>query len=104
MGPRLAARRPESTDDSEFRSWYADRARRLGLNPNPDDPRHHYDYRAAFAAGAEPDEAGHWPSQFKDDTHPNRFIGGVDTRKYDPSDPDSRFGVPMGARYRFGEE
>jgi hypothetical protein len=38
-------------DENAFRPWYAERAARLGLNPNPDDPKHFYDYRSAFAAG-----------------------------------------------------
>lgn len=66
-------------DESDFRSWYASRAKRLGLDPNPDAPEHKYDYRAAFRAGLEPDETGHWPSEFKAADHPNRFVGGVDT-------------------------
>lgn len=71
---------PPSADEAAFRSWYADQARRWDLDPNPDDPRHHYDYRAAYRAGATPDESGHWPSQWKADDHPNRVIDGVDTK------------------------
>lgn len=61
-------------DEAGFQDWYKERASRLNLNPNPDDPEHHYDYRAAFQAGAEPGADGHWPSQFKASDHPNRFI------------------------------
>lgn len=72
-----------TTDDvqgeQKFQQWYKERATKLGLDQNPDAPEHHYDYRAAFQAGAEPDETGHWPSQFKDATHPNRFVDGIDT-------------------------
>lgn len=60
----------EVDPEPEFRSWYADRSKRLGLDPNPDAPEHHYDYRAAHRAGAEPDETGHWPSEFKTEGHP----------------------------------
>lgn len=66
-----------------FENWYTGWAQRTGLNPDPDDPRHMYDYRAAYRAGAEPtagpDGRFHWPSQFKAPNHPNRFVGGVDT-------------------------
>jgi hypothetical protein len=67
-------------DEARFRKWYAERASRLGLSLNPDDPQHFYDYRAAFSAGADPDKSGHWPSEFKRLGHPNLLVGGVDTR------------------------
>jgi len=68
-------------DEQSFRKWYAQKAQQLGLDPNPDDPRHHYDYRAAYQSGMEgPTEpGGHWDSRFKDAQHPNRFVGGMDT-------------------------
>lgn len=71
--------------ENAFQKWYAGHARRLGLNPNPDDPEHHYDYRAAYRAGVGPGPDGHWPSRFKDETHPNRFVqttGGLLDTKY----------------------
>ena len=72
-----------------FRQWYAERAARAGIDPNPDNPLHRYDYRGAFLAQAEPaidqsDGRYHWPSAYKDDDHPNRFVQGVgDTRAVD---------------------
>ena len=62
-----------------FRAWYRKFADANGLDPNPDDPRHHYDYRAAFHAGAMPqldpeDGMLHLPSEFKTKDHPNRFV------------------------------
>lgn len=73
--------------DPAFDAWYRKFAGFNGLDPNPDDPQHHYDYRGAFHAGAMPVIEGdgflHLPSEFKDKDHPNRFvmIGGqlVDT-------------------------
>jgi hypothetical protein len=53
-----------------FDSWYADIADRFGLDPDPDSPMHQYDYRAAFSAGVNPGEDGHWPSTFKKAGHP----------------------------------
>jgi hypothetical protein len=80
--------RTQLDDDSEvgFRAWYTDRALRAGIDPDPDNPLHKYDYRGAYKAGYEPtiskeDNKYHWPSQFKDDDHPNRFVKGVDTKK-----------------------
>lgn len=65
----------------EFQRWYKNMAAILGINPNPDDPRHFYDYRAAFQSGVRgPDATGHWPSEFKLEGHPRTVIGGVDTR------------------------
>lgn len=71
------------TGESDFQKWYEDHAKSSGLSKNPDDPEHHYDWRAAFASGARPEPADdgyyHWPSQFKKQTHPNRFVDGTDT-------------------------
>ena len=71
-------------DEAAFQDWYRAWSRITGVNPNPDDPRHFYDNRAAFRAGAIPqidptDGRYHWPSQFKAPGHPNRFVGGIDT-------------------------
>ena len=61
-------------DEKAFQDWYFEVARKFNLDPNPDDPRHHYDYRAAYSAGAYPDETGHWPSVYKSEDHPNRYV------------------------------
>ena len=66
-------------DEGKFQAWYKGHASRLKLAPNPDDPEHKYDYRAAFKAGATPDAQGHWPSVYKAADHPNRIVNGVDT-------------------------
>ena len=66
--------------EADFQKWYAGQAASLGLDPNPDDVRHYYDWRSAYRAGAKPDASGHWPSQFKLEGHPRMVIGGVDTR------------------------
>lgn len=68
-----------AADAGMFRKWYAAQAAKTGINPDPYDPRHHYDYESAYAAGMEPDASGHWPSVYKAPDHPNRFINGVDT-------------------------
>lgn len=67
-------------DDLAFQRWYADAAKRYGLDPNPDSSEQLYDYRSAFKAGAKPDASGHWPSQFKKPGHPNEVVGGFNTR------------------------
>jgi hypothetical protein len=71
-------------DETAFQEWYKTWARILGLSPDPDDPRHYYDWRAAFRAGAEPDKAGHWPSMFKKEGHPNLVVDDIDTRTGKP--------------------
>ncbi len=85
--PNAGAAAPPRVDEGRFRAWYQQRARRLDLDPDPDAPEHFYDYRAAFAAGAEPDVSGHWPSQFKREGHPRLIIDGVDTRTGQPARP-----------------
>jgi len=72
-----------SEDDPEFQDWYSDVSKRSGISPDPDDPRHYYDYRSAYRAGAELDESKHLPSKFKHDLHPDRFIVGKDLEIYD---------------------
>ena len=62
--------------EPDFQAWYAKHAKARGLHPNPDDPEQRYDYRAAYEAGDEPDESGHWPSQSKTEGHPNMVVGG----------------------------
>ena len=81
--------------EGEFMDWYnnfVELQNTVGfsLNPDPDDPAHKYDHRAAFLAGEEPEygEDGFWhmSSEVKQDDHPNRFVwknkGFLDT-KYD---------------------
>ena len=72
-------------EDTGFKDWYSGWANKTGINPDPDDPRHKYDYRAAYKAGAIPKispENGkhHWPSEFKAYDHPNRYVNGIDTK------------------------
>jgi hypothetical protein len=86
-GPRIL---PDTTDEASFQKWYRDWANRAGIDPDPDNPLHKYDYRAAFRARAEPkvdpgDGLYHWPSEFKADDHPNRYVDGVDTKTLDRS-------------------
>jgi hypothetical protein len=64
--------------EPEFQEWYRQQAEQQGLSPDPEGQ--FYDYRAAMAAGAQPDETGHWPSQFKQAGHPNEVVGGFNTR------------------------
>ena len=70
-------------EDVEFSHWYSNIAEKSNLSPDPDDPRHYYDYRSAYEAGAGLDERKHLPSEFKHDLHPNRFIVGKDLEIYD---------------------
>jgi hypothetical protein len=71
-------------EEQKFQQWYAYWADKAGINPDPDDPKHDYDYRAAYQQGIVPeidprDGKYHWPSINKDLDHPNRYVGGVDT-------------------------
>lgn len=70
---------PLGGSDRGFNDWY-DLVKTLNrLSDDPYDLRHHYDYEAAYKAGAKVGPGGHLPSQFKSLSHPQRFIGGVDT-------------------------
>ena len=76
-------------DEQAFQSWYSEQASKTGINPNPDDPQHFYDYRGAFSAGATPGLDGHWPSQFKKEGHPRMVLDGVNTKTGLPDDSPS---------------
>lgn len=85
-------------EEASFQSWYKNWANVTGINPNPDDPLHKYDYRAAYGAGAAPkispeDNQYHWPSEFKTDDHPNRFVEGVDTKTGEQVQTDEFGGI-----------
>jgi len=70
-------------EERKFQSWYRSWAIRIGIDQNPDHPLHKYDYRGSYKAGLgpTPDKGGayHWPSQYKDYDHPNRYVDGIDT-------------------------
>lgn len=89
--PRRTALNP--LQERAFGEWYAEQAQRAGLDPNPDSPLQKYDYRGAFLAGESPvidptDGLPHWPSRYKDDDHPNRFVAGVgDSKALDSAEP-----------------
>jgi len=79
--------------EPEFQKWYQDWAKKTGIAADPDPDLHLYDYRLAFLAGEKPgispqDNQWHWPSQFKYRAelqgidHPNRYVDGIDTTKY----------------------
>ncbi len=59
--------------EAQFQSWMGDQ----GIDPRELDV---YDFRSAMMAGAQPDQTGHWPSDFKRDNHPNLVVGGFHTR------------------------
>lgn len=82
-----------AAEERAFREWYQARARQTGTSPDPDDPLHYYDYRAAYRGGAEPlfvPEVGmyEWPSKFKRLGHPNLIVDGNDTRTDTPAAAD----------------
>ena len=65
-------------NEDNFQAWYRHWSDKTGIAPDPDDPLHKYDYRAAYMADETPSVADdgnyHWPSRFKADDHPNRFV------------------------------
>ena len=74
------------SDELDFQTWYALMAARFGLNPNPDDPLHYYDYRGAYQGGIRPslnsiDNQMHWPDTYKVPGHPTFS---VESKYYKP--------------------
>jgi len=76
----LLNREANQQREAEFKKWYAAVAKQQGLDPDPDNPLHFYDYRAAHRSGAMPDKDGHWPSEFKREGHPRLIVNGVNTK------------------------
>ena len=74
------------SNEKGFKEWYAEEAKKNNLDPNPDHPLHYYDYRAAYKAGKSSGPKKHYPSKYKHDLHPNRYIkenGGWYDTKYE---------------------
>jgi len=67
-------------DEALFQAWYTRHAKKQGLAKDPDDPKHFYNYRAAYKAGVGPDSKGHWPSKYKKEGHPRIMVDGVNTK------------------------
>ena len=68
-----------SKEETLFQEWYADHAGRQGLNADPDDPRHQFDYRGWWSEMKDDpkalSESDHGPQEFKDPDHPTRWKG-----------------------------
>jgi hypothetical protein len=79
----LAPDEGDITRDPDFLDWYSDIAERSDISLKPDDPRHYYDYRSAYEAGASLDERKKLPPRFQHDLHPGRYIIGKDLEIYD---------------------
>lgn len=71
--------------------WWKEYVRDYGEEPDLD--TEDYNYRAAWKSGARPDVRDekdgklHWPSEFKGENHPNRYVNGVDTITGKPVEP-----------------
>ena len=61
-------------EEIQFKGWYGRLSSKLNLDPNPDSALQKYDYRGAFKEGFRLKKDKHFPSKFKDDDHPNRFV------------------------------
>lgn len=95
---------PRGDDEQEFQSWYKPLAEKLRINPNPDDPDHHYDYRAFYQAmkrGEEvsPDQpGGHFPSTYKTEGHPRTYLDDGRGQVFDTRQAKYLTGKPVGQR------
>ena len=84
---RLSVSKATKPQQEGFDQWYSGISLQQGLDPNPDDPRHFYDYRQAYAEGVRNvDEAGHFPSKYKLSGHPRTIIDGINTITGEPEE------------------
>lgn len=68
-------------EEEQFRKDYAAYSKTTGMHPNPDNPKHFYDYRGQWKkSGLNVDNQGHLSSEFKLDGHPRMTIDGVNTK------------------------
>ena len=67
---------------NDFDKAYAEYSKTTGMNPNPDDPKHFYDYRQLYkdTGSITPDEGGHLPSEYKTEGHPRTIVDGINTK------------------------
>lgn len=92
---------PSQFDELKFRSWYVPLAMKLGINPNPDDPNHHYDNRAFYSAmmrgeATSPDKpGGHFPSTFKTEGHPRTYLADPKGQVFDTRSAQYLTGAPV---------
>lgn len=89
-------------DEQRFREWYSQVARRMGLNPDPDDPGHHYDYRAAYwdmlrdGSDLSPQKAGeHFTSKYKTEGHPRTYLEDANRRVFNTKSGKYLTGEPV---------
>ena len=62
-------------DEVKFQQDYADYAKTTGMNPNPDSPKHYYDYRGLWKEeGKLPGPGEHGDSRFKLPGHPRTYV------------------------------
>ena len=80
-------------EEKKFKQWFAEWVEAGIADKDPDESYIKYDYRGAFKDGVSPeidkgDGLLHWPSEYKDDDHPNRYVsddragGGMQDTKY----------------------
>ena len=67
----------DNSKERKFQTWYKLHAKKLGINEDPDDPLHFYDYRGAYDEGVEPEymedhKQFEWPDRFKIEGHPTK--------------------------------
>jgi len=94
-------------EEEKFQRWYAHWAKVTRVNPDPDSPKHYYDYRKAYKLGLTPkfdptDQKYHWTSEPKGEEHPTRYVGGYDTATGRRLSPDEHREIERakGARKR----
>jgi hypothetical protein len=78
--PLVMPTKRRMSDDAEFMDWYVPLAKKLHINPNPDDPSHYYDYESFYrdmkaGKAISPDKpGGHFPSTYKTEGHPRTYL------------------------------
>jgi len=69
-------------NEIEFQKAYKEMATKMGLNSDPDNPLHYYDWRALYKEDPTltPDSEGHFSSKYKKKGNPRMVVGGINTK------------------------
>jgi len=65
----------EPDEEQKFQVDYSNYAKNTGMNENPDDSKHYYDYRGLWKdTGSLPGKGEHGDSKFKLEGHPRTYV------------------------------
>ena len=98
--------KPVIFNEMDFQKVYKQMATEKGLNPDPDNPLHYYDYRALYkeTGKLESDKTGHFPSKYKLEGHKDMIVDSVNTKTGEKMETEWNFPKPAVTRGQVSQE